>query len=110
MLNESLERKYSFLPKVSEQIVEQMMQEINDFATLMEHDFKGAKKSVSEDIEWLKENKDFLGRAVEASVDSALELYGEKLCHDDWISLQTLLLKGQLLVLQLINEALREHL
>jgi hypothetical protein len=38
---------------------------------------------VSQNIEWPKENKGFLGRAVEASVDSALELYGEKLSHTD---------------------------
>jgi hypothetical protein len=106
----SLERKYGFLPRVPEHIVEQMMREVNDFATLMKHDFEGAKKTVSQNIEWLKENKDFLGKAVEASVDSALELYGEKLSHIDWISLRTLLLKGQLLVLQLINEALGEHI
>jgi hypothetical protein len=106
----SLEHKYGFLPKVPEHIVEQMMQEVNDFAILMKHDFEGARKSVNQNIEWLRENKDFLGKAVEASVDSALELYGEKLSHTDWISLQTLLLKGQLLVLELINEALGEHI
>jgi hypothetical protein len=108
MPHESLEHKYGFLPKAPEHIVEQMMQEVNDFATLTKHDFEGARETVSQDIEWLRENKDFLGKAVEASVNSALELYGEKLSHTDWISLQTLLLKGQLLVLQLINESLRE--
>ncbi len=107
--SELSERRYSFLPKIPEHVVEQMIQEVNEFATLMKHDFEGARKAVSQDIEWLKENKDFLGRAVEASVNSALELYGEKLSYIDWISLQTLLLKGQLLVLQLINEALHEH-
>jgi len=48
---ESLERKYGFLPKVPEHIIEEIMQEINDFATLMKHDVEGANKTVSDDIE-----------------------------------------------------------
>jgi len=103
---ESLERKYGFLPKVPEHAVDEIMQEVDNFTTFIKHDFEGARKAVDQEIEWLRENKDFLGVAVKTSVDAALELYGEKLSHDDWVSLQTLLLKGQLLVLQLINESL----
>jgi hypothetical protein len=107
-VHESMGRKYGFLPKIPEHVAEEIMREVGDFAALMKHDFEGARRAVSQDIEWLRENKDFLGRAVEASVDTALELYGEKLSYSDWIRLQMLLLKGQLLVLQLINESLRE--
>jgi len=109
MSRESPERKYGLLPKIPEHVIEEVMQEVKSFATFMKHDFEGAREAVNQDIEWLRENKEFLGRAVEASINAALELYGEKLSHNDWVSLQTLLLKGQLLVLQLVNESLREQ-
>lgn len=47
-------------------------------------------------------------RALEASVDSALELYSETLTHKDWVDLRILLLKGVLLTLQSMNEATKE--
>lgn len=97
-----------FLPEVSEQIIEEILTEVNNFASFMEHDPKEAIKSVMEDIEWLKNNKDFLGKTVEAVVDSALDLYSDKLSHKDFIELRTLLLKGILLMLQAINKAIKE--
>jgi hypothetical protein len=51
MLYESIEHNYGFYPKVPEHVVEQMMQGINDFATLMKHNFERARKMVSWDIE-----------------------------------------------------------
>jgi hypothetical protein len=83
---------------------------VDNFTVFLRHDFEGAVRSVMDDINWLKEKKDFLGRAVEASVDAALDLYGEKLSHKDWMNLRTILLKGTLLKLQSINNALKEKL
>lgn len=104
-----VEEKFGLLPVVSEHIIEVILSEVENFASFMKHDLKGAIKSVMNEIEWLKSSKDFLGRAVEASVDSALELYSDKLSHRDWVELRTLLLKGVLLVLQAINEAMKEE-
>ena len=101
--------KYNMLPRVSEHVIDGLMREIHEFTVLMKHDLKAASKSVREDIEWLKENKDFLGRAVEAAVDSALELYDDKLTHRDWVELELFLLKGVLLLLQAVNEGLKER-
>lgn len=96
------------MPKVPEHIVDRILSEVEDFASFMKHDPEGARRSVEGDIDWLKENKDFLGRAVEASVDSALDLYSEKLTHKDCTDLRVLLLKGVLLTLELINESTKE--
>jgi len=49
-----------------------------------------------------------LGRAVEASVDAALDLYSDKLSHKEFIDLQILLFKGVFIVHQSMNEALKE--
>lgn len=105
----NVEEKFGLLPEVSEHIIEVLLSEVEKFASLMKHDPRSAMKVVADEIEWLKSNKDFLGRAVEASVDSALELYSDKLSHRDWMELRTLLLKGVLLVLQAINEAMKEE-
>jgi len=43
----------------------------------LKHDPKEAEEQIWEEIEWLKENKDFLGKAVEAAVDPALEIFSE---------------------------------
>jgi len=51
----------------------------------------------------LKEHKDFLGRLVEAAVDSALDLFSDKLTHVDWTALRIYLMKRILLVLQGMN-------
>lgn len=103
-----LEDKYGLLPAVSESVVEKAMSEVSEFVSFMKHDPEGARRSVEHDIEWLKENKDFLGNAVKAAIDSALDLYSDKLTHKDWIELRTYLLKGVLLLLQMINESMRE--
>jgi hypothetical protein len=103
-----LNGKYGLLPKVPEHIVDKILNEVSDFASFMKHDPDGAKRHLDAEINWLKENKDFLGKAIEASVDSALDLYSETLTHKDWIELRTFLLKGALLILQTINETLRE--
>lgn len=102
------EDKYGLLPEVPEHIVERMLSEVSEFASFMKHDPEGAKRSIESDIDWLKENKDFLGRAVEASIDPALDLYSDVLTHKDWVELRTYLLKGVLLMLQMINEAIKE--
>ena len=102
------EGKYRHLPEVSEHIAEVLIDEVSNSASLLKYDFDSALKSVIEEIDWLKTNKDFLGRAVEVAVDSSLNLFSDRLTHKDWIELRTLLLKGVLLVLQAINEALHE--
>lgn len=104
----NLEDKYGLLPEVTEHIVEELLNRVNEFATLLKHDPEGAKRLVYREIEWLKERKDFLGKAVETSVDAALDLYGDRLSHRDWTDLQILLLKGLLIVLESINEASKE--
>ena len=75
----------------------------------MRHDPDGARRIVEEDLRWLEENNPYLGRAARASVDSALNLFADKLSHADWTELELLLLKGVLLVLQMLNEAMREE-
>jgi len=102
------EGKYRHLPEVSEHIAEVLIDEVSNSASLLKYDFDSALKSVIEEVDWLKTNKDFLGRAVEVAVDSSLNLFSDRLTHKDWIELRTLLLKGVLLVLQAINEALHE--
>lgn len=67
------------LPKVPEHVVNEVMHEVNSFVTFLKHDFEGARKSVGQDIEWLRENKGFLGISVKTFVNAMLELYGEKL-------------------------------
>jgi len=104
----SLDDKYGLLPEVPEHIVDKLLTEVEDFTTLLKHDPEGAKRSLHQEIEWLKEKKDFLGKAVETSIDAALELYGDRLSHNEWADLQTLLLKGVLVLLQSLNEALKE--
>lgn len=60
MSRESPERKYGLLPKIPEHVIEEVMQEVKSFATFMKHDFEGAREAVNQDIEWLRENKEFL--------------------------------------------------
>ncbi len=105
----SPEDKYGLLPRISESIAEKILAEVSDFASFMKHDPDGAKRSVESDVEWLKENKGFLGNAVEASVDASLDLYSETLTHKEWVELRTFLLKGVLLMIQMINEALKKQ-
>ena len=105
----AFEEKYGALPSVSESTVESVMCEADKFAAEMKHDPQGARRSLEDEIKWLKENKDFLGRAVEASIDPALSLVEDKLTHKDWVELRCYLIKGVLLTLQMINEALKEH-
>jgi hypothetical protein len=100
--------RYGLLPEVPEHIVDKLLGEVEDFAALLKHDPEGARRSLYQEIDWLKERKDFLGKAVETSIDAALDLYSDKLNHRDWIDLQLLLLKGVLIVLQSIDEALKE--
>ena len=104
----NLDDKYGLLPEVPEHMVDKLLTEVEEFTTLLKHDPEGAKQSLRQDIEWLKEEKDFLRKAVETSVDAALELYSDKLSHKEWIDLQILFLKGVLIVLQSVNEALKE--
>ena len=105
-----LEDKYGLLPEVSEHVMDKLRREAEDFANLLKHYPEGVKRSLNQEIEWLKENKDLLGRTVETSVDAALGLYSDKLTHKQWINLQILLLKGVLFVLQSVNEAFKEKI
>jgi hypothetical protein len=105
-----LEDKYGLLPEVPEHIMGKLRREAENFANLLKHDPEEAKHFLHREIEWLKENKDFLGRTVETSVDATLGLYSDKLTHKQWIDLQNLLLKGVLFVLHSVNEALKEKL
>lgn len=106
----NLENRYGLLPQVPEHVIDKLRHDAKDFANLFKHDPEEAKRSLHQEIEWLAENKDFLGRTVSTSVDAALELYSDKLTHKQWIDLQTLLLKGVLFVLQSLNESLKEKL
>ena len=106
---EEVNKKYGLLPRIPEHIVWKIVEEeAKNFKETLKHDPKKAEEQIREEIEWLKENKDFLGKAVEAAVDPALEIFSEKLTHKDWTTLRTLLLKGVLLTLQTINETLKE--
>lgn len=102
---ESCEDRYGMLPLVSETIVEQLLAEVEAFAQFMKHDPRGARRSTDDEIKWLKEYKDFLGSAIEAAVDSALENFDEKLSHKDYIELRYMLLKGLLIVMEMLNRA-----
>ena len=103
-----LEDKYGLLPEIPEHIMDRLSDEAKDFASLFKHDVEGAKRSLHGEIDWLKENKDFLGRTVETSIDAILGLYSDKLTHKHWVDLQILLLKSVLFVLHSVNEALKE--
>lgn len=76
-----LENRYGLLPEVSEHVMDKLRHEAENFANLLKHDPEEAKHSLYQEIEWLKQNKDFLGRTVETSVDAALGLYSDKLSH-----------------------------
>lgn len=102
--------KYGFLPYIPENIFERVISEVEDFASFMKHDPKGAERSVESDIEWIKDNKGYLGKAIEAAVDSILDLYSDVLTHREWSELRTYLLKGILLLLQMISEGQKEIL
>jgi hypothetical protein len=110
MLMSGIKDKYGLLPEIPEHIMDTINDEAKDFASLFEHDTEGAKRSLHEEIEWLKENKDFLGKTVETSIEATLGLYSDKLTHKHWVDLQILLLKGVLFVLHSLNEALKEKL
>ena len=98
--------RYGALPELPEHVVRELLSEVERFSTFVRHDPKGARREVMEEVRWLDENKGFLGRAVEAAVDSALDLFSDKLSHADWVLLELFLLKGFLLVLQGLNEAM----
>jgi len=102
--------RYGRLPRVSSRATGRVLSEVSAFAGFLEHDPEGAERLVKEDLEWLEENNPYLAAAVRASVDSALDLFADRLSHADWVRLELLLLKGALLVLQLLNEAVGESL
>ncbi|RLE74381.1 MAG: hypothetical protein DRJ56_07630 [Thermoprotei archaeon] len=102
--------RYGRLPRVSSRATDRVLSEVSAFAGFLEHDPEEAERLVREDLEWLKENNPYLAAAVRASVDSALDLFADRLSHADWVRLELLLLKGVLLVLQLLNEAVGESL
>lgn len=90
--NMSAKEKYGKLPSLTESVARELLDEVSTFAEAMRYDPKNAAKEVEDDIRWLTENKGFLGRAVEAAVDAALETVEEELSHKTWVELRTLLL------------------
>jgi len=46
---------------------------------------------------------------MEMAIDAALEFYGDKLTYRDWLTLELFLLKGVLLVLQGVNDAMKQR-
>jgi len=103
------ERRYGSIPRVSEGVVDSILSEVRSFTGFLKHDPQEARRLVEEDLNWLKENNPYLARIIRAAINSALDLYSNKLTHADWIELELLLLKGVLLVLQTINEALKAN-
>lgn len=70
--------KYGHPPGISEHIIPKILNETKNFKETLKYNPKGAEEQVQEEIERFRENKDFLGKAVEAAVDSALEIFSEK--------------------------------
>lgn len=100
--------RYGLLPRFLESDIDSIFNEINRWSTEYGNDPSTARKSVLEDIGWLKEHKGWLGNSVEAAVSSVLGSYGDILTHDAWISVETFLFKGILVILQGINYKLAE--
>ena len=77
------EEIYGLLPGFLESDVDRILDEINRWATEAENDPETARKSVLEDVDWLKDKKGWLGNAVGAAVSSILDLYGDILTHNN---------------------------
>ena len=103
------EEMYGLLPIFSESDADRILDEMNRWYTEAENDPETARKSVLEDIDWLKNEKGWLGNAIGA-LNSVLDLYGDILNHNDWIFLETHLFKGILVILQFINYKLAEEI
>lgn len=101
--------KFGLLPAVSELVVSGLIDEVDRFAELMKHDPDEARSQLDQEIKWLEEHKDFLGRLVRVSVDVTLELFEEKLTYKDYVTLRYMLLKGVLVILQGINYTLQKQ-
>ena len=102
------EESYGLLPRFLESDVERILNEINRWAIESANDPDTARKSVLEDVDWLKDKKGWLGNAVEAALSSVLVPYGDILTHNDWVFLETVLIKGILVILQGINHKIAE--
>ena len=70
------EDKYGFLPNVAEHIVESTMKEVEDFILYIKHVLMRLSAQFKLKSIGLKK-MDFLGKAIEVAVDSALDLYNE---------------------------------
>jgi len=102
-----LKEKYGLLPEVRVEEVRELEKEVSEFSEICHVAPEKAKWIVESEVEWLENNKGFLGRLVETGVDSALNLLSDKLEEPDLKEVRTYLLKGVLLVLQGINLALK---
>lgn len=53
----SLDDRYGLLPEVPEHVVDKLFSEVENFADLLKHDFEGARSSLYQEIDWLKEKR-----------------------------------------------------
>ena len=95
------------MPEIRVEEVRKLEKEVSELSEMCHVVPKKAKWIVESEVEWLENNKGFLGRLVETGVDSALNLLSDKLEEPDLKEVRTYLLKGVLLVLQGINLALK---
>lgn len=54
-----LKDKYGLLPEVPEHVVDKLLHEVGNFATMLKHDPQGVKRSLYQGIEWLKKGEGF---------------------------------------------------
>ena len=108
MASRPFEEKYGLLPEVRVEEVKELEKEVSEFSEICHAAPEKAKWMVYSEIEWLENNKGFLGRLVETGVNSALNLLSGKLEEPDLQEARIYLLKGVLLVLQGINLALKK--
>lgn len=104
------EGKYASLPQISEEARKKIVEEVKDFAKLFGENPEQARVEVERDIEKIElvHNNKHLALAVRTAVDAAMDMVSGRLTHEEWMNLQLFLLKGELLVLQLLSTTLGE--
>lgn len=100
--------QYGLLPQISEEARNRITEEVRDFAELFEGSPEQARADVEGDIEKIEvlHNNKYLAIVVRTAVDAAMDMVRDKLTHEDWMNVQLFLLKGQLLVLELLNRSI----
>ena len=100
--------QYGLLPQISEEARNRIAEEVKDFAELFDGSSEQARADVEGDIEKIEvlHNNKYLAIVVRTAVDAAMDMVRDKLTHEDWMNLQLFLLKGQLLVLELLNRSI----